>query len=92
MSAEKVVNETKKEENVDVKKREFMGKFGKYAALSAGMAVLMNPTASTANSYGQNNGWGNGDQTAPGNSLENNNAENNLNGTIQNNFGEPTPN
>jgi hypothetical protein len=90
MSAKKIIDGTKWE-SVDLKKREFMGKFGKYAALSAGMAVLMNPTASTANSY-QNNGWGNGDQTAPGNSLPNNNAENNLNGTTQNIFGDPTPN
>jgi hypothetical protein len=29
----------------------------------------------------QNNGLGNGDQTAPGNSLENNGAENNVDGS-----------
>lgn len=30
--------------------------------------------------FNPNNGWGNGDQDAPGNSLNNNNAENNQNG------------
>lgn len=30
--------------------------------------------------FNPNNGWGNGDQDAPGNSLNNNNAENNTNG------------
>lgn len=30
-----------------------------------------------------NNGWGNGDQEAPGNSLTNNNAENNQNGIFK---------
>lgn len=92
MSTKKVIEEIKQSENVDVEKREFMEKFGKYAALSAGMAVLMSPTISSANTYKRNNGWGNGDQSAPGNSLPNNNAENNENGTEQNNFGEPNPN
>ncbi len=43
------------EVSVDLEKRKFMSKFGKYAAVSAGMAVLMNPTASSANSYGPGN-------------------------------------
>lgn len=34
----------------------------------------------------QNNGLGNGDQTAPGNSLENNGAENNSTGTHPSGF------
>jgi len=33
--------------NIDLKKREFMGKVGKYA-IGAGMATLMTPTASSA--------------------------------------------
>lgn len=39
------------ETSVDLKKREFMGKAGKYAVAGAGMAILMTPKASTANSY-----------------------------------------
>jgi hypothetical protein len=35
-----------------------------------------------------NNGWGNGDQPAPGNSLENNNAENDRGGRSQRNHGQ----
>ncbi len=63
-----------KEANVDLEKREFMGKVGKYAAVGAGMATLMTPTLSTANSYStllQNNGWGNKDQCIPGKSYLN---------------------
>ena len=80
MSTEKINNVANKEENVDLKKREFIGKVGKYAAVGAGMATLMTPTLSTAGNYGRrvqgNNGWGNGDQGAPGNSLFHNQAEN----------------
>lgn len=62
--------------SVDLKKREFMGKVGKYA-IGAGMATLMTPTLSTAGNYGgRNNGFGNGDQNAPGGSEFNNGAEN----------------
>jgi len=72
----------KNEASVDLRKREFMGKFGKYAVVGAGMATLMTPTLSTANSYGRvpqgNNGWGNGDQAAPGGSLPHNQAENTI--------------
>ena len=71
---------TKKEANVDLEKREFMGKVGKYAAVGAGMATLMTPTLSTAGNYVArvtgNNGHGNGDQPAPGKSLFHNEAEN----------------
>ncbi len=42
---DKVVND---EVSVDVQKRAFMSKFGKYAAVSVGMATLMTPTASLA--------------------------------------------
>jgi hypothetical protein len=69
---------TKNEANVDLKKREFMGKVGKYAAVGAGMATLMTPTLSTAGNYDANNGWGNGDQSAPGESLPVNQAENTI--------------
>ena len=41
---------TEQEVNVDLKKREFMGKVGKYA-VGAGMATLMTPTLSTAGNY-----------------------------------------
>lgn len=40
----------------------------------------------TANSG--NNGWGNGDQSAPGNSLPNNNAENKQDGKSNNGNGK----
>ena len=53
MSAEKVNSKTSKETNVDVERREFMGKAGKYAAVGAGMATLMTPTLSTAGNYGK---------------------------------------
>ena len=69
-----------KNTNVDLEKRKFMGKFGKYAMVGAGMATLMTPTASSAFNSGVrikgNNGWGNGDQAAPGGSLFHNQAEN----------------
>ncbi len=85
---------TKKEASVDFEKRKFMAKFGKYAAMGAGMATLMTPTLSTAGNYGCNNGWGNGDQCAPGNSLPVNQAENTIPaGTDANNemHGESNP-
>lgn len=89
------VNDTsKKKSNVDLEKREFMGKVGKYAAVGAGMATLMTPTLSTASNYKCNNGWGNGDQCAPGNSLPVNQAENTIPaGTPANNemHGESNP-
>lgn len=67
--------------SVDSTKREFMVKAGKYAVVGAGMATLMTPGASSAGNYVHyklkgNNGWGNGDDYAPGNSLDHNNAEN----------------
>lgn len=82
-----------KKANIDMDKREFMGKVGKYA-IGAGMATLMTPTLSTAGNYGCNNGWGNGDQCAPGNSLTVNQAENTIPaGTPANNemHGESNP-
>lgn len=75
MSVNKINDVTNEESNIDLKKREFMGKVGKYA-IGAGMATLMTPTLSTAGNYGCNNGWGNGDDCAPGNSLFHNQAEN----------------
>ena len=81
MSTKKVNSETNKEASVDLEKREFMEKAGKYAA-GVGMATLMTPTLSTANSY-ENNGWGNGPDSAPGNSRDNNGAENEDGGTHQ---------
>ncbi len=78
------INEvTKEKASVDLKKREFMGKVGKYAAVGAGMATLMTPAFSKSGNYNVrgpkgNNGWGNGDQAAPGNSLSHNQAENTI--------------
>ena len=91
MMSSKSDNVTENSTNVDLEKRKFMDKCGKYAIVGAGMATLMMPTASSAISS-CNNGWGNGDQCAPGNSLPNNNAENNTFGNTQQNFGDPTPN
>ena len=74
------LNDFTEQVSIDLKNREFMEKVGKYA-VGAGMATLMTPTLSTAGNYGQrcnlkNNGWGNGDQSAPGRSLHRNRAEN----------------
>ena len=52
MSTEVKSVKTDKKIEVDAEKRAFMKKFGKYAAVGAGMSVLMTPTASSANSYG----------------------------------------
>ena len=50
MSAE-IIEATKEEVAVDVQKRAFMSKFGKYAVVGVGMATLMGPAMSTANAY-----------------------------------------
>ena len=39
----------------------------------------------------ENNGWGNGDQNAPGNSGPNNNAENSYEGKVHRKFGKSNP-
>lgn len=84
-----------KQTSVDSKKRDFMLKAGKYAVGGAGMAALMAPGVSTAGNYGNyggpqgNNGWGNGDDPAPGGSLDNNNAENG--GGSHQNHGDSNP-
>lgn len=85
------------ETEVDTTKREFMKKFGKYAATApVGMYMLMTPSMSSAVSSGsripRNNGWGNGDQRAPGYSLFNNKAENNIGRKIHKKFGKANPN
>lgn len=76
--------------DVDSKKRDFMKKFGSYAATAPlGMYMLMTPSTSAAVQSGSslrikgNNGWGNGDQRAPGSSLYVNQAENTVGGKIQ---------
>jgi len=53
IEVDKVVND---EVSVDVQKRAFMSKFGKYAAVSVGMATLMTPTLSTAGNYCRHGG------------------------------------
>ncbi len=50
--SDEIIKTTKEETSVDVQTRTFMKEFGKYAAVGAGMAVLMNPTSSSANCYG----------------------------------------
>jgi len=48
------------------------------AVIALGSMVLTtNVNGASSLSKKGNNGWGNGDQSAPGNSLNNNNAENN---------------
>jgi len=70
------MKKTKEELEIDSKKREFIKKFGSYAATAPiGMYMLMTPSTASAQSS-SNNGWGNGDQSAPGNSGSHNNAEN----------------
>ena len=71
-------NNINEETNVGSSRRDFIAKAGKYAVVGAGMAALMTPGASAAKKYKikGNNGFGNGDQDAPGNSCTNNNAEN----------------
>ena len=60
MSA-RIVKATTERAIVDVRKRAFMKKFGKYAIAGAGMATLMTPTRSSARGYaGQNAGEGRG--------------------------------
>ena len=51
MSTEINSIDTKENIEVDAEKRAFMKKFGKYAAVSAGMATLMTPTKSSACNY-----------------------------------------
>jgi len=48
--------DTKQNIEVDAEKRAFMKKFGKYAAVGAGMSVLMGPGVSKANAYDCNSG------------------------------------
>ena len=87
------------EPEVDDIKRGFMKKFGMYAATApVGMYMLMTPSTSAAVGSGSysssngNNGWGNGDQFAPGNSLTNNQAENTVGGKTQQNHGSSNAN
>ncbi len=67
--SDEIIKATKEEVNVDAQKRAFMKKFGKYAVVSAGMAVLMNPTSSSAGGSStqvhtfKGRGWGVGGDT-----------------------------
>lgn len=63
MSAE--IFDTIEEENIDAQKRAFLNKFGKYAAVGAGMAILMSPSASHAVGSCANNGVGTGCKPHP---------------------------
>jgi hypothetical protein len=61
-----------------ITRKEAIKKAGFMAASTATAMILLNKNshAEPATSGGGNNGWGNGDQDAPGGSLPNNNAEN----------------
>lgn len=75
-------NETPTPET-DAERREFLRRAGKFAAVTPPAITLM-LTASSLPAYAKgsaNNGLGNGDQTAPGNSLTHNRAENNTGNT-----------
>ncbi len=48
----KKIEKSEAQREVDVKKRSFMKKFGKYAAVGAGATVLMKPGAALAGSDG----------------------------------------
>jgi hypothetical protein len=74
----------------DAERREFLRRAGKFAAVTPPAVTLMLAATSVpANAKGSgggggsgaNNGLGNGDQTAPGNSLPHNGAENNTGNT-----------
>jgi hypothetical protein len=68
----------------DAERREFLRRAGKFAAVTPPAITLMLSATSIpayAKGSGHNNGLGNGDQTAPGNSLNNNGAENNTGNT-----------
>ena len=79
-------------------RRNFLKKAGKFAIYTPpALMVMSNASAkyvkATTGNLKCNNGWGNGDQCAPGNSLNHNNAENSKNpNRIQRNFGPPNPN
>jgi len=71
----------------DEERRQFLRRAGKFAAVTP-PAITMMLSASAVPAYakgsGANNGLGNGDQTAPGNSLTHNGAENNTGNTTGN--------
>lgn len=61
-----------------ITRKEAIKKAGYMALSTTTMMILLNKNgySKPKTSGGQNNGWGNGDQTAPGDSFPNNNAEN----------------
>lgn len=59
--------------------------------IALGTMTLTTSLKGSSSLSGGNNGWGNGDQDAPGNSGSNNNAENNQNGNSHKKHGDPTP-
>jgi len=68
----------------DAERREFLRRAGKFAAVTPpAISLMLTATSVPAHAKGSgggggaNNGLGNGDQTAPGNSLTHNGAENN---------------
>ena len=50
---EVTLDEVTKEVSVDLQKRAFIKKFGKYAVVGAGMSTLMTPAFSYADNYSQ---------------------------------------
>lgn len=59
-----------------ITRKEAIQKVGLTALAASSLLLLNTQAAAAASGGGRNNGWGNGDQPAPGGSLPNNNAEN----------------
>ena len=75
---DEIMNQISENSEKLISRKEAIKKTGYVAASAATMMILLNKNAQAKpkTSGGQNNGWGNGDQTPPGNSGENNDAEN----------------
>ncbi len=61
-------------------RRKFLKTTGKFAVYTPPALLILKGADVQAMGRSCNNGFGNGDQCAPGNSLPNNNAENSLTG------------
>ena len=67
----------KKQEITTEARRKFLKTAGVFAVYTPpALMIMSNASATSVNTSNCNNGFGNGDQCAPGNSLPNNNAEN----------------
>jgi hypothetical protein len=61
-------------------RRKFLKTAGKFALYTPPALMVMTQASTVSFANSCNNGFGNGDQCAPGNSLNNNNAENSMGG------------